>query len=411
MRKILFVMFAALAFVACEKDFQSQTEKTELEIVVQNNKVSLKQALLYAENSVNGINPTTRSTERKVKSTEIYVAKPATRSTEDTEVSFYLINYEDNEGFAMVSTDSRATPVYAYSDSGNLTPEDFETNPGLQIFLEGSIENYQIEIASIDDNDRLPIERPDSTLGNLLMPMVEYNGGTYYLGLTTEDIVKNPLLTTYWEQGSPYGSNCPGGIAGCGPIAAAQIMAYHKHPAQHYGHTFNWDAMTATPTLSPGSTGAIEAAQLIYLIGDAAGIEYPGETGVDIRRLRNTIWFFNYNCAELPDDESSNYDIDRVVENIDDELPVLMSGFPESGPGHAWVIDGYERRNAIYTYYYLDAPTIVYDTRVATIATYFHCNLGWGPYHSNQTYAGGYFHSSSFLYNNRLSAVYDITPR
>ena len=121
MRKILFVMVAALAFVACEKDYQSVIEKTDLETVVQNNKVSLKQALLYAENSINGINPTTRSAERKVKSTEIYVAKPATRSTESTEVSFYLINYENNEGFAMVSTDSRATPVYAYSDKGNLT--------------------------------------------------------------------------------------------------------------------------------------------------------------------------------------------------------------------------------------------------------------------------------------------------
>ena len=55
MRKILFVMVAALAFVACEKDYQSVIEKTDLETVVQNNKVSLKQALLYAENSIKGI--------------------------------------------------------------------------------------------------------------------------------------------------------------------------------------------------------------------------------------------------------------------------------------------------------------------------------------------------------------------
>ena len=86
MKKLLFIIVAALAFVACEKDYQSVIEKTDLETVVHNNKVSLKQALLYAENSINGINPTTRSAERKVKSTEIYVAKPATRSAEDTEV-------------------------------------------------------------------------------------------------------------------------------------------------------------------------------------------------------------------------------------------------------------------------------------------------------------------------------------
>ena len=131
MKKYFILLVAALSLAACEKDYQSVAEKTDLETVVQDNKVSLKQALLYAENSINGIKPTTRGAERKVKSTEIYVAKPATRSAEGTEVSFYLINYEDNQGFAMVSTDSRATPVYAYSVEGSLTAEDFETNPFL----------------------------------------------------------------------------------------------------------------------------------------------------------------------------------------------------------------------------------------------------------------------------------------
>lgn len=80
MRKFLFLLVAALSLAACEKDYQSVVEMTDLETVAQNNKVSLEQALLYAENSINGISPTTRSAERKVKSTEIYVAKPATRN-------------------------------------------------------------------------------------------------------------------------------------------------------------------------------------------------------------------------------------------------------------------------------------------------------------------------------------------
>ena len=85
-----------------------------------------------------------------------------------------------------------------------------------------------------------------------------------------------------------------------------------------------------------------------------------------------------------------------------------MSGY-NSEAGHAWVIDGYERRNAVYTYYYLDAPTVVYDTRVAAVATYFHCNLGWGE-NNNYYYNNGYFNSNSFLHNNNLMGVYDITP-
>ena len=399
MKKILFFIFAALAFVACEKDYQSVIEKSDLETVVQNNKVSLKQALLYAENSINGINPTTRSAERKVKSTEIYVAKPATRSAEDGEVSFYLINYEDNEGYAMVSTDSRATPVYAYSDEGNLTPYDLENNPGLQIFMEGTIENYQIEVAGL--GDREPINRPDSTLGDIPMPMVEYNGGSYYLGITTEDIIKNPLLTTNWHQNAPYGNDCPNGIGGCAPLAAAQIMAYHKYPEQFDGHIYNWDAMTAIPELSPGSTGAIAAAELIYDIAKAAGAVYNTWT-TDIyttHQIRNAIWFFSYNCSE-----PLSYNEESIIGNINNEQPILIVGFDDRGEGHAWVIDGYRRNDVHYTYYYIDTPDVVYDTRVHTIATYFHCNLGWGG-DSN-----GYYNASSFLHKNNLSVVYDITP-
>ena len=398
MRKILFVMVAALAFVACEKDYQSVIEKSDLETVVQNNKVSLKQALLYAENSINGINPTTRSAERKVKSTELYVAKPATRSAEDVEVSFYLINYEDNEGFAMVSTDSRATPVYAYSDEGNLSAEDFENKPFLKIFIEGTIENYQNEVASPRMPED-PINRPDSIVTELPLPTVVYNGGVYYLETTLEDFVKEPLLTTRWHQGAPYANNCPGGVAGCAPIAVAQIMAYHKHPAQFNGHTYNWNAMTATATLDIGATGAITAAQLVYDIGYTTGINYEIGTEPSIHLLDNTFEAFDYDCST-----PTSYNVERVVGNINNGQPVLMDGYNNQFDGHTWVIDGYNRINTRYTYYYIDRPNFIYETRIVGSVDYFHCNMGLGGRND------GYYLSSSLLHNNSICTIYDITP-
>ena len=398
MRKILFVMFAALAFVACEKDYQSVIEKTDLETVVQNNKVSLKQALLFAENSINGINPTTRSAERKVKSTEIYVAKPATRSAEGAEVSFYLINYENNEGFAMVSTDSRTTPVYAYSDEGSLTAEDFETNPFLKIFIEGSIENYQIELASYDD--RLPIELPDSIYGDITrLPIVEYDGGYYYERRSLETINKDELLTTNWGQGSPYGNSCPNGIGGCGPVAAAQIMAYHQHPAQRLWHVYDWDAMTASPTLEDGSTGAIAAAELIYQIGSASNARYKNnETSTYISDIANTFYLFSYTTGN-----PASYDVNRVQENINAESPIYIRGENSDG-GHAWVIDGYQYTAYRTTYYYTYEPYARYDTFITSSYTYFHCNLGWHGVND------GYYYSYSLLHNNDLKVIYDIVP-
>lgn len=302
MKRFYFLLLVAIALVACEKENELVVKSTDLQEIVAQNKVSLKQALLYAENSINGINPTTRGAERKVKSTEIYVAKPATRSAEDIEVSFYLINYEDNQGFAMVSTDSRATPVYAYSDEGRLTAEDFETNPFLEIFIEGSIENYEYEVAnSIYD----PIEWPDSTNRDILrLPIVEYNGGLYYEDLRMEEVIKPALLTTYWDQYPPYGGFCPNRVGGCGPVAAAQIMAYHKYPAQFEISLYNWNLMTATSTLNSWDAGVDYVAQLILDIGIDAKADYRIEnnpednrTHTQIAKIKDTFRNFGYNCG------------------------------------------------------------------------------------------------------------------
>lgn len=404
MKKIIHVILVMLVLVACEKNFQPSIENVELENVMQDNKVSLNQALLHAENRINGISSTTRSSDRKVKSTEVFVAKPATRSTEDVEVSFYLINYENNEGFAMVSTDSRATPVYAYSDEGNLNPEDFETNPGLKIFLEGSIENYQIEVASTEAP--LPIELPDSSSSDITkLRIVEYDGGLYYIKKTSEIINREKLLTTYWRQRSPYGDACPNGIGGCGPVAAAQIMAFHKHPAERLFYTYDWNAMTITPTLSAGSDGATDAAALILHIGSNANARYKNDaTSTSIGDMDDAFISFSYSCSN-----PSSYDVNRVRDNIDARRPVYIRGGDWTN-GHAWVIDGYDYTGYRTTYYYTYEPYDRYDTFITSSYIYFHCNLGWGADNEDQTTNNGYYFAYSLKYNNHLKVIYDITP-
>lgn len=406
MKRMYFLLLVAIALVACEKERDLAVNSTDLQEVVTHNKVSLKQALLYAENSINGIKPTTRGAERKVKSTEIYVAKPATRSAEGAEVSFYLINYEDNQGFAMVSTDSRATPVYAYSDEGSLTAEDFETNPFLEIFIEGSIENYEYEVANSIYN---PIEWPDSSNRDVLKyPIVEYKGGLYYRGDVTENITKPNLLTTYWHQGAPYNKYCQNGLGGCGPVAAAQIMAYHKHPSQYDLYTYNWEAMLAKSELTQDDLAAIYVARLIIDIGTEADAIYVpyGDTLVTMPDMRDTFIAFDYSC-----DSPSSYNVSLVKEDINAEQPVFIGGNDNNNSiGHIWVIDGYRIENCYTKYYYTFAPYNEFDSILISTTTYFHCNLGWGETHPNQTTNNGYYNANSFLYNNNLTVIYDITP-
>ena len=401
MKKILFILFAALAFVACDKDFQSQTEKTDLEAVVQNNKVSLKQALLYAENSVNGINPTTRSAERKVKSTEIYVAKPATRSAEDTEVSFYLINYEDNEGFAMVSTDSRTTPVYAYSDSGNLTPEDLETNPGFQLYMEEAIANYEYDISIYDNTQPLPIIIPDSLDGHVvLVDGVEcYSKKDYY-----SSSILGPYLTVTWHQGDPYNYYCGvGNATGCGPTAMAQIMSLYKYPSSHNGYTYAWSSMVANAgfNMYDRSEGALSTAKLMYDVGIASGVtEHGPSTGTNPADHVDAFEVFGYNCSDLV-----SYNTNIIIDEIDDGRPVFICGYNSSG-GHGWVIDGYDRKYSITKYYRITPPYPYYKSisNPNDVMYYFHCNMGWGNGNN------AFLLETNFGFVNNKHIIYQIYP-
>lgn len=423
MKKILFMLFAALAFVACEKDFQSQAEKTDLEAVVQNNKVSLKQALLYAENSVNGINPTTRSTERKVKSTEIYVAKPATRSAEDTEVSFYLINYEDNEGFAMVSTDSRATPVYAYSDEGNLTPESFENNPGLQIFRDGAIQHYENEIANSGTydlgDDRLPIFEIPEILYNTndVVAIVEVDGTYYFEGSKINEIIKGPLVTVAWHQNFPYNYFCGGNFAGCGPVAVGQVMSYYQYPTIHDIYSYNWAYMISIPTHMNLTDDALEIATLLYDIRETAGYEIDEyQTLTEMPDLKRTLQDFGYYCQGV-----SSFNSSTIFANIDNNKPVIVSGDKQGERyGHCWVIDGSKTRWLTTTLYNIEYPYNVHSTTSSTPTKYYHCNWGYRIYTNEELNANptltqskenGFYLTGGFEYNLNLEMIYNIYPQ
>ena len=413
MKRFCIFLLVAIALVACEKENESVIRNTDLQEVVAQNKVSLKDALLYAENSINGINPTTRSAERKVKSTEIYVAKPATRSAEGAEVSFYLINYENNEGFAMVSTDSRATPVYAYSDEGNLTPEDFETNPGLQIFMKGAIPNYEDEVANyitygIGD-DMWPIDIPD-TLDD--PRPISVDGTLSYINTDTTTMAVNKLLTTEWHQDTPYNFYCGGNNAvGCGPTAISQIMAYYSHPAYYSDEEFglviyDWDLMKSESRIGWGQSGTditILIAKLMRQVGIAANAIYGVKTTTNEIGIKNALSAFGYSSSNVVDFSSS-----IIKSQIDANKPVYVTGNNSDGDGHAWIIDGYEFEERLSKYYYAEPPFDLYKTSTST-TKYFHCNWGNLEY-PDGTFKNGLYLASAFSYTEDNEIIYNIIP-
>ena len=368
-----------VAIAACSKEDGAEVIVPQPE---QENsfRVSVGDALRSAEAILNSGDRTTRSVERKVKSTEIYVAKPATRSNDDVEVSFYLINYEDNAGYALVSTDKRATPVYMYADEGNITTEAFEEVPPMAIFMEEAVANYEAEVASSGTDGPVDITPPPGIDGHMAI----IDGIECYLHIDTTIVTKGPFCSaTLWRQDEPYNFYCFQQLVGCGSVAMGQIMAYYQYPSSYDGYTFNWEVMLSQSAHYLNTdTGLYDIARLLKLIGDTAGAVYEGDetsSSNSIEEAYYTFDVFGYQCSS-----PMTYNQTTAIAEFNANRPIYVRGVDptrENDP-HAWVIDGYERRTYRNIYRYTTPPYDIYKTINKGEVLYLSHNSGYGGYYA-----------------------------
>ncbi|MBQ3190478.1 MAG: C10 family peptidase [Bacteroidaceae bacterium] len=345
----------------------------------------------------------------------------------------HIVNFQEG-GYCIVSANKKNIPILAYSDHG-IFDNDTEGNLGLEIWkeeIEMQFEKYEelseSEIAWInrqwmeyEDNDIEHSSRSNSEMNAAFnQQMALYNASTgrtaYPLNIaqnylpseryqhfksiansknspeeyTIIEIIDNsidreegPFLTTEWHQGSPYSDEIGITSTGCYPIAACQIMYFHKHPS-----SYNWNNM-----------GDADIAHLIKDFREAA--QMGNSTTVDdtddvLDALENT---FNY-TAEIRDHEIS--DLFSYILNA--KVPVILAGHESYSlitgyrNGHAWVCDGASYREERYAYrinwitlkdgkYVYDSDGIDYnEPGIPSIK--FHYNWGWGYNNGNGWYIG-----------------------
>ena len=103
-----------------------------------NNLVSLNEAIETARLYVSGLKGgNTRSADLKLAKVDL-LGKMNTRSADNDTTQlwgYYVINFTDDNGFALVAADKRNRPVYALSDEGSLELSDTVGNPGLRSYL------------------------------------------------------------------------------------------------------------------------------------------------------------------------------------------------------------------------------------------------------------------------------------
>ena len=283
-------------------------------------------------------------------------------------------------GFVVVRADDELPPIKLHSATGS-----YGALPaGFRAVIEAELGGEVAELAGMRSARRAPEPRhrlawqalaqtaaPDARESLSLTPAVEMASASV------------PLLTTAWDQNVPYNSSAPavsGGsaghaLAGCGPVAMAQIVRYFEEPAApviDFSYTDSYGSCTGThrisdvggldaydwsnmpSTLTTASTPAQKQAvgRLLYHCGVAMEANYEATATSVISQLTTARAFrevFGYTCEEYQfrSGSSASAWFEKVQNDLDESHPVYYTMVSALG-GHALVCDGYRNSNEIH---------------------------------------------------------------
>ena len=300
---------------------------------------------------------------------------------------YYVFNAEGKQGFVIVSADDRTPEILGYCSEGSFDAD--EIPPNMAAWLQG----YEDQIKYLQENDNQPVLT--RSYGES-MPAVA------------------PLLKTKWDQGRPYNNKLPTYdgyqcITGCTATALAQVMYYYQYPTgmttEIPGYTttknrikvnslpattFNWSQMVSSYSGNSTWTQDEAVAHLMEYCSKAILSDFdPYGTGSYSYLQRDAlINYFGYDKGLKLKDRNSMTNAQwsqLLYDEVAAGRPVLYSGFPSYGSGHAFVLDGYDGYGM------------------------FHFNWGWSGWYD------GFFKldalsPSGFNFNYYQKAVFGIKP-
>ena len=304
------------------------------------------------------------------------LTRAVTGVADGNDAAIYVFNSDNS--FVIISADDRTPAVLGYSDHGvydmKKAPDGLKAMLG---WLQASVRNYSTTRGEVSIHDAI-----------------------------------KPLLTTKWNQHSPYNLFCPydevndaPSVTGCVATAMAQIMKYHEWPS-----AYDWSLMKDEYDSGDESAAAQEVAKVMKDAGESVYMKYSANgsfanaDGIS-EAFRNT---FGYSIStELVSRAyftAQEWD-ELIYSNLENKMPVYYGGtaididdskgyLQGVEAGHGFVVDGYDGKGL------------------------YHVNWGWGGLSDgffllslldpdNQG-AGGT--SGSEGYTIRASAIVGIKP-
>lgn len=417
-KKFFFLMFATFLF-ACSDDIEfvndnNQIVKSDIELEYTR---SYDSALKIAEQVVFGKQQSTRSAMPVVKNHYMYSPTLSTRSnSNDPQVLFHIINFEDNKGFAMISADKRTTPVYAYSDSGNLNLTDKPTGTGMDVFLSAAAVHYRAQIRDTSKFVLKPID-PGLIYGDVAYAATqEIDGVLCKVTQHRDSTCVGDYLKFKWRQGKPYNyyfrkllkkdstyHNGGRAAVGCSSVALGQIMAYHKKPASYNGKTYDWKDMTDRSyyLASETSGAALKVAELLHDIAFAGNAIEGVSTSMTVSGALQVLNKFGYSYSV------SEFLPENIYLSLGRKCPVYICGDTFEGSGHSWIVDECEKIEERTNYHRPDPPYTIFKSSVST-SYFYHCNWGWGYTGMDGYYLNVFEAPNGKFFNYNMVIVYNI---
>lgn len=386
---------------------------------VETHRVGIEAALADLHSALEGIDtPTTRrgaarriGTIRTVRAADVL---PETRSEAAAGVEdlVYIVNFEDEQGYAILGADDRLAAVIAVVDEGswsvaeftNIVQGNYEEDEVPPVFVD--VVDYVLAGTGIVSNEIFPITPPVLPPVTPPYPLESKQYGEW---VTEQATPSNSLLPMKWNQGAPYNKytpriesqNCP---VGCVAVALGQIITWNyfnvrQHLPRRIGdYTIDWNTVfTSVQTNIRGkrsfdsdedSPQVQAVARLLREIGRAVSMDYSLDgSRSTIGAAHYFLWEIGYIASNI-----QTYSRDAVLSSINNG-PVYVraksyNSLKNKWEGHAWVIDGFCKQKRIVEVYDLAGTTwLRTETEDRTL---FHCNFGW------TSPCDGYYYSSLF---------------
>ena len=308
-------------------------------------------------------------------------AKSRTATTASPSDAYYVFN-NDAGGFVIIAGDDAVTPVLGYTSTGSFDAENLPDG------LKDLLKSYERQIAALGDN----------YVANQTATRAAFTG-------------EKLLNTAKWNQGEPFNKYTPNNhVTGCVATAGAIVMKHHGYPDKGTGsHSYTWNGKTLTanfelgydwanmPAQYNGNDAAFDGvARLMADLGVAVEMQYNKDgSGAYIGNLVTALQKY-YGYSKLShlmaiEDVGAEAWNGRLRDEIDANRPVLYAASdPNTGGGHAFVIDGYKDES-------------------------FSVNWGWGGYCDGFYQIGALNPESEGMpkgdkYNVGQSAVFGMEP-